>query len=144
MCEQRSLTHTNTGHNSNDRERKRERNWSLWRECLSCLRKQTSDFGLNAMNGWNIPSPLKKSFKYLTFSSPSFYAKMCVRKERLQHHQPKFPRWCLLFVEQWGGEKVNNKRKSKFQTAIRTFNLIKKRRNIRAKEEKIKIKEEVN
>ena len=26
MCEQRSLTHRNTGHNSNDRERKRERN----------------------------------------------------------------------------------------------------------------------
>ena len=112
ICEQRSLTHRNTGHNSNDRERKRERNWSLWRECLSCLHKQTSEFGLNAMNGWNIPSPLKKSFKYLTFSSPSFYAKLCVRKERLQHHQPNFPRWCLLFVEQWGGKKLTKKENS--------------------------------
>ena len=70
ICEQRSPTHRNTGHNSNDRERKRERNWSLWRECLSCLHKQTSEFGLNAMHGWNIPSPLKKKFQisYIFFT----------------------------------------------------------------------------
>ena len=43
-----------------------------------------------------------------------------------------------------GGGGVNNKKKFKFQTAIGTFNQIKQRRNIRAKEEEKKIKEEVN
>ena len=117
-------------------KKERERETGICEECLSCLHKQTSEFGLNAMHGWNIPSPLKKSFKYLTFSSLSFHAKMCVRKERLQPHQPKFPRWCLLFVEQWGGVAgVNNKKKFKFRIAIGTFNQIKQMRNIRAKEE---------
>ena len=79
MCEQRSLIHTNTGHKSNERER--ESNWSSFEErCLSCLHKWTSDFGLNAMHDWNIPSPLKSS-NILHFLHPHFMLKCVCERE---------------------------------------------------------------
>ena len=81
MCEQRSLTHRNTGHNSNDRERKREGNWSLW--SVSFLSPQADKWVWPKRHAWlKHTITLKKKFQIsYIFSSLISCQNVCEKRE---------------------------------------------------------------
>ncbi len=107
MCEQRSLIHTNTGHKSNEREREREELEFVRRE-VSFLSPQVDKWLWPKCHAWLKHTITLKMFKYLTFSPPSFHAKMCVRERDCTPTNPNFQEGVFYLSNNEKKKKSNN------------------------------------
>ena len=111
MCEQRSLTHRNTGHNSNDKERKRERNWNLWR--VSFLSPQADKWVWPKCHAWlKHTITLKKKFQisYIFFTLISCQ-NVCEKREIATPPTQISKMVSIICRTMRGGGGVNNKKK---------------------------------